>query len=72
MHRKRASDPITDGYEPPCSCWELNSHSPIFLNILKIMCVCVCVRARMCVYRAVHSIAEPRYHLSLELDHRQL
>ena len=36
------------------------------------MCVCVCVRARMCVYRAVHSIAEPRYHLSLELDHRQL
>jgi hypothetical protein len=22
---KRASDPITDGCEPPCGCWELNS-----------------------------------------------
>jgi hypothetical protein len=21
----RASDPITDGCEPPCGCWELNS-----------------------------------------------
>ena len=24
-HEKRASDPITDGCEPPCGCWELNS-----------------------------------------------
>ena len=24
-HPKRASDPITDGCEPPCGCWELNS-----------------------------------------------
>ena len=24
-HQKRASDPITDGYESPCGCWELNS-----------------------------------------------
>jgi len=24
-HQKRASDPITDGCEPPCGCWELNS-----------------------------------------------
>ena len=24
-HQKRASDPITDGHEPPCGCWELNS-----------------------------------------------
>ena len=24
-HQKGASDPITDGCEPPCSCWELNS-----------------------------------------------
>ena len=23
--QKRAPDPITDGCEPPCSCWELNS-----------------------------------------------
>jgi hypothetical protein len=23
--QKRASDPITDGCEPPCGCWELNS-----------------------------------------------
>jgi hypothetical protein len=25
MHQKRASGPITHGFEPPCSCWELNS-----------------------------------------------
>ena len=24
-HQKRASDPTTDGCEPPCGCWELNS-----------------------------------------------
>jgi hypothetical protein len=24
-HLKGASDPITDGCEPPCGCWELNS-----------------------------------------------
>jgi hypothetical protein len=24
-HQKGASDPITDGCEPPCGCWELNS-----------------------------------------------
>jgi len=24
-YQKRASDPITDGCEPPCGCWELNS-----------------------------------------------
>jgi hypothetical protein len=24
-NQKRASDPITDGYEPPRGCWELNS-----------------------------------------------
>jgi hypothetical protein len=24
-HQKRASDPIRDGCEPPCGCWELNS-----------------------------------------------
>ena len=23
--QKRVSDPITDGCEPPCNCWELNS-----------------------------------------------
>jgi hypothetical protein len=26
-HQKRTSDLITDGCEPPCSCWELNSGS---------------------------------------------
>jgi len=26
-HQKTASDPITDGCEPPCGCWELNSRS---------------------------------------------
>jgi hypothetical protein len=25
MHQKRVSDLITDGYEPPCGCWDLNS-----------------------------------------------
>jgi hypothetical protein len=25
VHQKRASDPISDGCESPCSCWELNS-----------------------------------------------
>ena len=24
-HQKRASDLITNGYEPRCGCWELNS-----------------------------------------------
>ena len=24
-HQKRASDTVTDGCEPPCGCWELNS-----------------------------------------------
>jgi hypothetical protein len=23
--QKRAPDPITDGHEPPCGCWELNT-----------------------------------------------
>ena len=23
--QKRASDPIIDGYKPPCHCWDLNS-----------------------------------------------
>jgi hypothetical protein len=26
-HQKRASDSITDGCEPPCGCWDLNSGS---------------------------------------------
>jgi len=34
--QKRASDPITDGCEPPCGCWELNSgpleERPVFLT----------------------------------------
>jgi hypothetical protein len=25
IHQKAALDPITDGCEPPCGCWELNS-----------------------------------------------
>jgi hypothetical protein len=25
IHQKSALDPITDGCEPPCGCWELNS-----------------------------------------------
>jgi hypothetical protein len=26
-HQKRAQDLITDGCEPPCGCWDLNSRS---------------------------------------------
>ena len=26
-HQERALDPITDGCEAPCGCWELNSGS---------------------------------------------
>jgi hypothetical protein len=26
-HQKRASHPITNGCEPPCGCWELNSRT---------------------------------------------
>lgn len=25
--QERASDPVTDGCEPPCGCWELNSET---------------------------------------------
>jgi hypothetical protein len=25
MYQKRTSDLITDGCEPPCGCWDLNS-----------------------------------------------
>jgi hypothetical protein len=52
-----ASDLITDGCEPPCSCWDLNSgHSRELLMLLNaepslwsinidfiVLCVCVCV-----------------------------
>jgi hypothetical protein len=24
-HLKRAEDPVVDGYQPLCECWELNS-----------------------------------------------
>ena len=37
MHQKRASDPITNGYEPPCGCWELNlgplEEQPVLLTL---------------------------------------
>jgi hypothetical protein len=36
-HQKRTSDPITDGCEPPCGCWELNSEpleeQPVLLTV---------------------------------------
>jgi hypothetical protein len=28
MYQMRASDLITDGSEPPCGCWDLNSGRP--------------------------------------------
>jgi hypothetical protein len=27
-HQKRALDPITDGCDLPCGCWELNTGPP--------------------------------------------
>jgi hypothetical protein len=27
-HQKRVLGPITDGCEPPCGCWDLNSGPP--------------------------------------------
>jgi hypothetical protein len=33
-HQKRASDPITDGCELPCGCWELNSGPPEEQSVL--------------------------------------
>ena len=37
-HQKRASEPITDGCEPPCSCWELNSGSLEEQSVLLTSC----------------------------------
>ena len=56
-HQKRASDLITDGCEPPCGCWGLNSgpleEQPVLLTaesslqpsamILKPCCTSVCL-----------------------------
>jgi hypothetical protein len=33
-HQKKASDPITDGCELPCGCWELNSGPPEEQSVL--------------------------------------
>jgi hypothetical protein len=33
-HQKRASDPIIDGCEPPCGCWDLNSGPLEELSVL--------------------------------------
>jgi hypothetical protein len=33
-YQKRASDPIADGCEPPCGCWELNSGTLEELSVL--------------------------------------
>ena len=32
--QKRASDPLVDGCEPPCGCWELNSGSLVKRTVL--------------------------------------
>ena len=35
-HQERVPDPITDGCEPPCGCWELNAglleEQPVLLS----------------------------------------
>jgi hypothetical protein len=33
-HQERASDPITNGCEPPCGCWELNSGPLVEQSVL--------------------------------------
>jgi hypothetical protein len=66
-HQKRASDPITDGCEPPCGCWELNPDpleeqsvsalnywaiSPAQdFNCLKKSCICVCLCVWVCAHK---------------------
>jgi hypothetical protein len=35
-HQKRALDPTTDGCEPPCGCWVLNSEPPEEQSVLLI------------------------------------
>ena len=42
-HQKKALDPITDGCEPPCGCWELNSGPLLFI------CVYVSLHEYMCI-----------------------
>ena len=34
IHQKRLLDPIIDGCEPPCDCWELNSGPPEKQSVL--------------------------------------
>jgi hypothetical protein len=34
MQQKRVSDLITDGCEPPCGCWDLNSVPPEEQSVL--------------------------------------
>jgi hypothetical protein len=61
-HQKRASDPIADGCEPPCGCWELNSgpleEQPVLLTtepslqlpevfFMILVCVCLCLSYRL-------------------------
>jgi hypothetical protein len=64
-HQIKASDPITDGCEPPCGCWKSNlgpleeqsvllTAEPCLLP-LKEFCFCffflfVCVCTRACVH----------------------
>jgi len=46
-HQKRASDPITDGCETPCGCWELNSGplegQSVLLTTESSLQPCICV-----------------------------
>ena len=52
-HQKRASDPITDGCEPPCGCWKLNSgpleEQSVLLTISPAHVLHVCLNEERCV-----------------------
>jgi hypothetical protein len=56
-HQKRASDLITDGCEPPCGFWELNSgpleEQSVLLTTKTSLHVCVCVCVCMSVFVCV-------------------
>ena len=59
MHQKRASDLITDGCEPPCGCWDLNSETSEEQSVLLTTEPPLqpqCLISNVCVER-IHSLS---------------
>ena len=61
--QKRAPDPITDGCEPPCVCWELNS-GPLWPEDLFI----IISKYTVVVFR--HSRRECQIPLQMVVSHQ--